>query len=100
MCTLQLMANEDMMSTFMILQNLFHTRVIKLLCLLLVLDAFKKQSKQIQISSSIKEQRERVQDAIMKWIISIEKCRDNSHGSRAFINLYALLKDDGYLQPT
>ena len=68
---------------------------------MLVLYALKKQSKQIQIPPSIREQREMVWDDIMKWIISTERCCDIiCMGPRAFVNLYSLLRDHGGLQPT
>ena len=83
-----------------ITKNLFHMTIIQFLCLLLELCALKKQSKQIKILSTIREQRERVWDGIIKWIISIERCCNIiCIGPRAFVNLFALLRDHCNLQP-
>ena len=63
--------------------------------------ALRKQSKQIQNLSSIREQREMVQDEKMKWNISTNKyCDIIRMGPRAFVNLCALLRDPSSLQPT
>ena len=74
--------------------------IIQLLCLLLVLYALKKQSKQIQILSSIREQREREWGEIIKRIIGTERCRDIIQmDPSAFVNLCVLLlRDCGGLQ--
>ena len=96
MCTLQLMAKENMMSTFMILCSYDnYTTFVSFACIVWL----KKQSRQIQILCNIREQKERVRDEIMKWIISIERCHDIIRiGPRTFVNLYALLRDRGSLQ--
>ena len=98
---LQIDGSWDMRHTYFLLQYIFLMAIIQLLWFIAIWYMMQNQPRRNHISNTIREERERVRDDLMRYLVGSERYRDIIRmGPKAFVNLCGILQREEGLRPT